>query len=199
MIRLPTLHRRDVVHTLLQDRGDLLVVAGLGATAWDVAAVDADCPLDFPLWGAMGGAAMIGLGLALAQPTRTVLVITGDGELLMGLGSLATIGAQRPPNLRIVVIDNERYGETGQQPTHTAAATDLAAVALACGFPHAYTLWEMADVVALRTQIHVSTELLLAVVKVALTADPKVLPPRDGAYLRDRFRIALLGSKATQG
>lgn len=194
MSQQPTLYRRAVVQTLLQDRGDLLVVAGLGATAWDVAAVDPQQPLDFPLWGAMGGAAMIGLGLALAQPARPVLVITGDGEMLMGLGSLATIAGQRPPNLRIVVIDNEHYGETGQQPTHTARGTDLAAVALACGFPQAQTLWHMAAISQLRTAIHCSQALLFAVIKVALTAEPKVLPPRDGAYLKQRFRLALLGS-----
>jgi thiamine pyrophosphate-dependent acetolactate synthase large subunit-like protein len=111
-----TLHRRDVVEILLKQRKNLLVVAGLGSTAWDITAVG-DSPLSFPLWGAMGQAAMIGLGLALAQPKRRVLVITGDGEMLMGLGSLATIGVQQPQNLSIVVIDNGRYGETGMQAT----------------------------------------------------------------------------------
>ena len=114
-----TLHRREVVAELLRERKDLLVVAGLGSTAWDITAAG-DSPLSFPMWGAMGQAAMMGLGLALAQPTRRVLVVTGDGEMLMGLGSLATIGAQQPANLTIVVIDNERYGETGLQRTHTA-------------------------------------------------------------------------------
>jgi thiamine pyrophosphate-dependent acetolactate synthase large subunit-like protein len=112
------LRRREVALALTADRADMLVVAGLGSTAWDVTAA-ADHPLNFPLWGAMGGAAMIGLGLALAQPDRRVLVITGDGEMLMGLGSLATIAVQRPANLAVVVFDNERYGETGMQPTHT--------------------------------------------------------------------------------
>ena len=185
--------RREVVPLLLRERGDLLVVAGLGATAWDVAAAG-DHPLDFPLWGAMGGAAMLGLGLALAQPTRTVLVLTGDGEMLMGLGSLATIAALRPRNLRIVVIDNERYGETGQQRTHTAYGTDLAAVAVACGFPHSRTVHQMTEVEDLRTAIHGHDDLFLAVVKVALTDDSKVLPPRDGTFLKHRFRTALLGS-----
>ncbi|TMG72554.1 MAG: aldehyde dehydrogenase, partial [Betaproteobacteria bacterium] len=101
------LHRRDVVKELLRERQDLLVVAGLGSTAWDITAAG-DSPLSFPLWGAMGQAAMIGLGLALAQPERRVLVITGDGEMLMGLGALATIGVQQPANLTVVVIDNER-------------------------------------------------------------------------------------------
>jgi thiamine pyrophosphate-dependent acetolactate synthase large subunit-like protein len=189
------LDRRAVVKRILSDRGDLLVVAGLGAPAWDVAAAG-DHPLDFPLWGAMGGAAMVGLGLALAQPSRKVLVITGDGEMLMGLGSLATIGAQHPRNLRIIVLDNERYGETGQQHTHTALGTDLAAVALACGFPCAHMLESEEQIEFLRTQIQHSEDLFLAVVKIALTDDPPVLPPRDGAYLKNRMRGALLGPRA---
>src|SRR5689334_8536938 len=127
------LDRRRVVKMLLKDRGDLLVVAGLGAPAWD--ATDAgDHPLNFPLWGGMGGALCIGLGLALAQPKRPVLVLTGDGELLMGLGSLATVGVQQPANLGVVVLDNERYGETGMQDSHTARGVDPSAVAVACGF-----------------------------------------------------------------
>src|SRR3954465_826347 len=133
------LHRREVVNELLRDRGELVVIAGLGSTAWDITAAG-DSPLSFPLWGAMGQAAMIGLGLALAQPQRRVLVIPGDGEMLMGLGSLATIGVQRPPNLSIVVIDNERYGETGMQTTHTAHGVDLAGVAQSCLFKSSSTV-----------------------------------------------------------
>ncbi|MGC2640479.1 MAG: thiamine pyrophosphate-dependent enzyme, partial [Pseudolabrys sp.] len=97
------LERRAAMATLLENRGnDLLVVPGLGSTAWDAAAAG-DNDRNFYLWGAMGGAAMIGLGLALAQPRRRVAVITGDGEMLMGLGSLATIGTQRPRNLAVIV------------------------------------------------------------------------------------------------
>ena len=129
----PSLPRRDVVKKLLSNRKDLLVIAGLGSTSWDITAAG-DSPLSFPIWGAMGQAAMIGLGLALARPERRVLVVTGDGEMLMGLGSLATIGVQQPANLTLVVIDNERYGETGMQATHTAHGVDLAAIAKACGF-----------------------------------------------------------------
>src|SRR3982750_3994101 len=135
-VKLP---RRDVVKELLRDRKDLLVVAGLGSTAWDITAAG-DSPLSFPMWGAMGQAAMLGLGLALAQLERRVLVITGDGEMLMGLGSLATIGVQKPANLTVVVIDNERYGETGMQATHTAHGVDLAGVARACGFKTTTTI-----------------------------------------------------------
>src|SRR5258705_11431940 len=129
----PTLHRRDVVESLLSKRKDLLVIAGLGSTAWDITAAG-DSPLNFPMWGAMGQAAMLGLGLALAQPKRRVLVITGDGEMLMGLGSLATIGVQQPKNLSVVVIDNGRYGQTGMQEATQAPGVDLAHVAKACPF-----------------------------------------------------------------
>ncbi len=195
MMAAKPLKRREVVTALLADRNDLLVVAGLGATAWDVASVE-DHPNDFPLWGAMGGAAMVGLGLAFAQPSRRVLVITGDGEMLMGLGSLATIAAARPRNLRVVVIDNECYGETGGQRTHTAAGADIAAIALACGFPHARTVREADYIEPLRVDIHQLNDLFLAVIKVALTDDPKALPPRDGAYLKNRMRGALLGPQA---
>src|ERR1700693_6148678 len=110
----PTLDRRKAVAQILAQRGDALVVAGLGAPCWDITAAG-DSSLNFYTWGGMGSAAMIGLGLALAQPRRRVLVITGDGEMLMGLGSLATIAVQRPANFAIVVLDNERYGETGMQ------------------------------------------------------------------------------------
>ncbi|MBV8614726.1 MAG: aldehyde dehydrogenase, partial [Acetobacteraceae bacterium] len=147
------LDRRELCRAVLADRGDLLVVAGLGAPAWDVTAVG-DRPENLPLWGGMGGAAMIGLGLAIAQPGRRVLVITGDGEMLMGLGSLATIAVQRPPNLAILVQDNERYGETGMQETHTAHGVDLLGIARAAGFPRTLAVASEADFPVLRTAIH---------------------------------------------
>jgi thiamine pyrophosphate-dependent acetolactate synthase large subunit-like protein len=189
------LDRREVVRELLIERGELLVVAGLGAAAWDVTAAG-DSPLDFPLWGAMGAAAMIGLGLALAQPSHPVLVITGDGEMLMGLSSLATIGVQRPANYSLVVLDNEQYGETGGQPTHTALGTDLPAVARACGFSNPRLVERMEGVVELRTAIHRRHGPLFASIKVAPDGAPKVLPPRDGAWLKNRMRAALLGAAA---
>jgi thiamine pyrophosphate-dependent acetolactate synthase large subunit-like protein len=190
-----TLHRREVVAQLLAERGDLLVVAGLGSTAWDCTAAG-DHPLTFPLWGAMGQAAMMGLGLALAHPSRRVLVVTGDGEMLMGMGSLATIGVQRPENLSVVVVDNERYGETGMQATHTASGVDLAAVARACGFPHASTLTRADELAALRAAIHGRPGPNYATVKVVAEKIPIVLPPRDGGLLKARFRRALLGEAA---
>ncbi|HTQ77761.1 MAG TPA: thiamine pyrophosphate-dependent enzyme [Burkholderiales bacterium] len=189
------LRRRDVVARLLDGRGELLVVAGLGSTAWDCTAAG-DSALTFPLWGAMGNAAMIGLGLALARPERRVLVVTGDGEMLMGLGSLATIGVQKPRNLAVVVIDNERYGETGMQATHTAAGVDLAGAALACGFAAASRIRAAAELDALRAAIHGGEGPLFAQVKVRAEKLPLVLPPRDGVLLKARFRRALLGEAA---
>ena len=188
-----TLHRREVVAQLLKDRGELLVVAGLGSTSWDITAAG-DADLSFPIWGAMGQAAMMGLGLALAQPKRRVVVITGDGEMLMGLGSLATIGVQQPANLTVVVIDNERYGETGMQRTHTAFGVDLAAVATACRFKHAATVTK--DVGSVRELIYRTPGPNFAAVKVADDKLPLVLPPKDGVLLKARFRRALLGPSA---
>jgi thiamine pyrophosphate-dependent acetolactate synthase large subunit-like protein len=182
------MNRRQVVKKILSNRKNLLVVAGLGSTAWDCTAAG-DSPLTFPMWGAMGQAAMMGLGLALAQPKRRVLVVTGDGEALMGLGALATIGVQKPANLTVVVIDNERYGETGMQETHTAHGVDLAGVARACGL-------KVLDFEDLKTAIHAKPGPNFAVVKVKAEKIPLVLPPREGALLKARFRRALLGAKA---
>ncbi|MEO8716877.1 MAG: thiamine pyrophosphate-dependent enzyme [Burkholderiales bacterium] len=190
-----TLARRDVVKALLAERGELLVVAGLGSTAWDCTAAG-DSPLTFPMWGAMGCAAMVGLGLALVQPGRRVLVLTGDGEMLMGLGSLATLGVQKPQNLSIAVIDNERYGETGMQATHTASGVDLAAMARAAGFASGVLVRDMAGVAALHKAIHKDPGPHFAQIKVAAEKVPLVLPPRDGALLKNRFRQALLGGSA---
>ena len=190
-----TLERRAVVKALLAERGDLLVVAGLGSTAWDCTAAG-DHPLTFPMWGAMGLAAMTGLGLALAQRARRVLVLTGDGEMLMGLGALATIGVQRPDNLSVVVIDNERYGETGMQQTHTAHGVDLAAMARAAGFASGVMVRDAAGVQALRQAVYAAPGPHFAQVKVAAEKIPLVLPPREGALLKNRFREALLGKNA---
>ncbi|MBN8928177.1 MAG: aldehyde dehydrogenase [Rhodospirillales bacterium 69-11] len=183
-----TLDRREVVATLLRDPGDLLIVSGLGAATYDVGAAG-DRPTNFYLWGAMGGAAMIGLGIALAQPRRRVLVITGDGEMLMGIGSLATLAAQAAPNLAVAVLDNTRFGETGSQRSHTGLGTDLAAVAAACGWQQTAIARDMAEVELLRDRLR--SEPLFAVLRISPEEKPRFLPPRDGAYLSDRFRRAL--------
>jgi thiamine pyrophosphate-dependent acetolactate synthase large subunit-like protein len=189
------LNRRDVVATLLADRAGLLCIAGLGAPAWDITSVG-DTPANLPLWGGMGGAAMIGLGLALAQPTRPVLVITGDGEMLMGIGSLATIAVKKPPNLAVVVLDNEHYGETGMQPTHTHHGVDLAGMAKAAGIARSSLIHGADDVQALRDAVHAKRGTLFAVIKVGAETLPLVLPPREGAFLQSRMREAILGPAA---
>ncbi|HTI81432.1 MAG TPA: thiamine pyrophosphate-dependent enzyme [Acetobacteraceae bacterium] len=183
-----TLNRREVTSVLLRDPGDLLVVSGLGAPSYDAAAAG-DRTLNFYLWGAMGGAAMIGLGIALAQPSRRVLVLTGDGEMLMGLGSLATIAAAGVQNLAVAVLDNARYGETGSQPSHTGLTTDLAAVAAACGWANTATARSMDEAETLRLRLR--REHLFAVLRIAPDEPPRHLPPRDGAYLSGRFRRAI--------
>jgi thiamine pyrophosphate-dependent acetolactate synthase large subunit-like protein len=186
-----TLERRAAMATLLADRDDdLLVIPGLGSTAWDAAAAG-DNDRNFYLWGAMGGAAMIGLGLALAQPGRRVAVITGDGEMLMGLGSLATIGIQKPRNLAIIVFDNGVYGETGMQPSHTQSGVNLLSVAGACGIA---TCLDVRDAVALSDlarRLKGLNEVLFARVLIAAEEPPRVLPLRDGVALKNRFRAAL--------
>jgi thiamine pyrophosphate-dependent acetolactate synthase large subunit-like protein len=187
--------RRELVRALLADRGDLLVVAGLGAPAWDITAVG-DTATNLPLWGGMGGAASIGLGLALAQPSRRVLVITGDGEMLMGVGTLATIAVQAPGNLSIVVQDNEHYGETGMQGTHTGRGVDLAGMAKAAGFRDTRFVTKAEDVPALREAVYHGHGPLFAQVKIDPTPQELVLPPREGAYLQARFREAVLGPAA---
>ena len=190
-----TLHRRDVVNALLAERGEMLIVAGLGSTAWDVTAAG-DHDLSFPLWGAMGSAVMIGLGMALAKPRHRVLVITGDGEMLMGLGSLATAGVQQPKNLSVVVIDNERYGETGMQKTHTASGVDLAAIAKGAGFGNVLKVHEAKGMSALRNLVYEKAGPNFAQVKVLAEKVPIFLPPREGALLKARFRRALNGLAA---
>jgi len=189
------LDRRELCRAVLADRGGMLVIAGLGAPAWDITAVG-DRAENLPLWGGMGGAAMVGLGLALALPKRTVLVVTGDGEMLMGLGSLATIAVQRPPNLAILVQDNEHYGETGMQETHTKHGVDLVAMARGAGFARTMLVSAPDQVDGLRTAIHAGGGPLFALAKVGDGALPLVLPPRDGAFLQARMREAVLGAAA---
>ncbi len=193
------LDRRALVAAILDRRGDAAVVAGLGSPAWDCHAAG-DSPLNFYLWGAMGGAAMLGLGVALALPARRVLVVTGDAELLMGVGSLATIAAQAPSNLALLVLDNEAFGETGRQAGLTRKHADIAAIARGAGVGAAFTVGgdveggsPRLDVGALAGTLFEEEGPVLCVAKVALSAEPGSYPPRDGVLLRDRFRAALAG------
>jgi thiamine pyrophosphate-dependent acetolactate synthase large subunit-like protein len=185
------LDRREAVAGLLRDRGDLLVVTGLGSPSYDVHAAG-DTDANYYLWGAMGAAALVGLGLAQARPDRRVLVITGDGEQLMGLGGLATIAVAKPKNLVIAVVDNGHFGETGMQESHTARGIDLAQVAAACGFVDARAIDDMAGVEEARAILHQAADgprfLLL---KVKAENLPRSMPPRDALHLNNRFRAHL--------
>jgi thiamine pyrophosphate-dependent acetolactate synthase large subunit-like protein len=182
--------RREFVRQLLTDRGDLLVVPGLGSTTYDVAAAG-DHPLNFYLWGAMGGTAMIGLGLALARPDRRVAVLTGDGDMLMGIGSLATIGVKRPNNLVIVVLDNGHYGETGMQPSATKNGIDLPAMALACRFREAHSVSRIEAAADVRALLHGGAGPILIRARIKEEDVPRVLPLRDGHAIKRRFIDAL--------
>ena len=198
-----TLQRRPLVKQLLDGADDnLLVIAGLGSSNWDIPAAG-DRPLNMPLWGSMGAPVGMGLGLALAQPTKRVLVITGDGDMLMSLGSLATVATQMPENLAIVVLDNEKFGETGNQATHTSprnngptdsgAGTDLAMIARGCGIADATTVRESSEVAELVKDVRTKKGPVFRLVKVMVEKLEFVMPPQDGAHLKDRFSQALLG------
>lgn len=188
-----TLMRRDVVARILAAHRDALVVGGLGPASWDCTAAG-DRDLNFTLWGAMGGAVSIGLGLALARPDREVLVVTGDGEMMMGIGSLATVATQSPANLKIAVLDNERYAETGGQLTPTAGGADIEAIARASGIADATTVRTHAELDALAARLASAPGPVLAVVKIYPDNPPPVLSPKDGNVQRIRFRTALLGT-----
>ena len=185
-----TIDRREFVKNLIEACPDALVVTGLGSPSYDVFAAG-DRDQNFYLWGAMGGAAAMALGLAIAQPNKSVLVITGDGEQLMGMGSLASIGAQKPKNLTIVTLDNGHYAETGMQMSHTSLGTDLSAVALACNLDWALTITDSSDFNKIALHVNQRNSCGLANVLIQAHEYPKALPPRDGVYIKNRFRNAL--------
>ena len=198
-----TLQRRPLVKKMLAGADDnLLVIAGLGSSNWDVTEAGAR-PLNMPLWGGMGAPVGMGLGLALAQPSKRVLVITGDGDMLMSLGSLATVAAQQPDNLAICVLDNEKFGETGNQatatsprnngPTDSGAGADLSLVALGCGIADAATVRKEGEIAGLVADLRRKPGPVFRLVKVMVEKLDFVMPPQDGAHLKDRFRAALLG------
>ena len=189
------LHRRDVAKTILDASDKTLFVTGLGSTNWDFTAAG-DCARIFPLWGAMGGAITMGLGIALAQPQKRVIVATGDGEALMGIGSLATVAVQAPQNLTICVFDNEHYGETGMQETHTASVTDLSLTAQGMGIKDAETITDDAELSAGLDAIINANGPMFRVIKVRAEPLDFILPSKDGVHLKNRFRANLLGDSA---
>lgn len=180
--------RRAAVNKLLAARGGALVVTGLGSPSYDVhAAGDEDG--NYYLWGAMGGAALTGLGLAQAQPDKRVMVITGDGEMLMAFGAMATIAVARPTNLDIIVLDNQHFGETGMQPSHTGCGIALHRIAEASGFAETAELRHLEEVDDLINHLRrPATGPRLFVLKINAENLPRSLPPRDAVFIKNRFR-----------
>ena len=180
--------RRTAVAKLLKARDGALVVSGLGSPSYDVHAYG-DADNNYYLWGAMGAAALTGLGLAQAQPKKRVMVITGDGEMLMAFGALATIAVAKPENLDIIVLDNQHYGETGMQDSHTGKGICLASVAAACGFERTRTITCLDGVEKLATELQMPAwGPRLFVLKIEAENLPRSLPSRDATYIKTRFR-----------
>lgn len=182
--------RRAFVAKLLQATPDALVITGLGSPSYDVFAAG-DRDRNFYLWGAMGGSTSMGLGLALAQPSKSVVVITGDGEQLMGIGSLATIGVKQPANLTIVVLDNGHFGETGMQRSHSSLGTDLVAVAKGFGIADSFVVNRLEGFSDVARRVNARQGLTLAQVLINSDEPIRALPPRDGVYVKNRFRAEL--------
>jgi thiamine pyrophosphate-dependent acetolactate synthase large subunit-like protein len=189
------IQRRPFVAELLAQRGNTLVVPGLGSPNWDIFAAG-DSPEYLYSWGGMGLAVPTALGIALAQPTRRVMAITGDGEMLMGIGSLAVVGDQAPKNLAILVLDNEKFAETGRQRGLTANRVDIAVAAKGFGIGKTLTVTEHSQLGELAELLFKTPGPVLAVAKIAITQDPWALPEKDGVAIARRFRIALGLEKA---
>ncbi|MCY0855537.1 thiamine pyrophosphate-dependent enzyme [Cupriavidus sp. D39] len=183
----PAINRRDFVAALLRQFPDALVVTGLGSPSYDVLAAG-DRPSNFYLWGAMGGSTSVALGLAVAQPHKQVIAITGDGEQLMGIGSLATAAAQNPRNLAVVILDNGHFGETGMQQSHTSLGTNLAQVAKGCGVASTLEIFDIDEVETLAHAIRNAGGMTVARVSIGAEEHQRALPPRDGVFVKNRFR-----------
>lgn len=190
------LHRRPLVKALLQNRpANLLAVSSLGSSTWDLNAAGDDAR-NFGFIGAMGQAGPFALGLAMAQPKKRVVLFSGDGELLMSLGVLATIANQTPTNLAIVVLDNEAYVETGSQATATAGPTNLETVARGCGITTTRTITKENEIDSLRDLIYYAPGPVFANVKIIAEALPLAFPYSfDGVTTMNRFRDAAIKSK----
>ncbi len=189
-----TLDRRVAVKHLLDSMGDdVLIVAGLAGAKGDVTAAVGDDPRVFGFGGAMGAAASMALGLALAQPDKRVLVVTGDGELLMNVGTLATIAIANPPNLGIICVDNEHYGETGFQRSHTGLGTDLAVMAQGGGIGAVRTVRESSELDEAGEMLRNTNGAAFVLLKVAVNDPPKMPTVWDASWHKSRFRQALLG------
>ncbi len=188
------LDRRDAVPALIGRHEDFLIVSGLAGTSRDVAALTGDAAHTYTMAGAMGGACMIGLGLALAQPQRRVLVVTGDGELLMNVSALATIAVMNAPNLAIVCVDNGHYGETGYQKSHTSLGVDLEAIAAGSGIRATRTISAEEELAAGGRLLREGNGTVFVLLRVKPTDPPAFKRNMVPGACRVRFRTAVLGS-----
>ena len=187
------LDRCEAVPALIGRHEDFLIVSGLAGTSRDVAALTRDGAHSYTMAGAMGGSTMIGLGLALARPDRRVLVVTGDGELLMNVGALATIGVLNPANLAILCVDNGHYGETGYQKSHTSLGVDLEKIAMGSGIKATRTISGESEIADGARLLREGNGTAFVVLRVKPTDPPAFKRNMDPAACRHRFRAALLG------
>jgi phosphonopyruvate decarboxylase len=187
---MSVIDRRAFVADLVAGAPEAVFVSGLGSPSYDLFAAG-DRDLNFYLWGAMGAAVPVGLGIAIAQPERSVVVVTGDGEQLMGVGALGTVGARRQANLTVVVLDNGHYGETGMQRSHTSLGTDLVTVARGFGIAESERITEQQDVATVLERVHARSGPAFFQVLIAADEPPRALPPRDGVFVKNRFRAAV--------
>lgn len=186
------LDRRTALPALIGRHQDFLFVAGLAGTSKDIAALTDDGAHVYTMAGAMGGATMIGLGLALARRDRKVVVVTGDGELLMNLGSLATIAVINPPNLAIVCVDNGYYGETGYQQSHTSLGVDLEKIAVGSGIKRTMTVQLESEIAGGARLIREGNGSSFVLLRVKPTDPPAYKRDFDPSACRVRFRSANL-------
>ncbi|MBS7701542.1 MULTISPECIES: thiamine pyrophosphate-dependent enzyme [unclassified Chelatococcus] len=186
--QMGAMNRRRAVSELLKNRGDILAVSGLGSPTYDLFAAG-DHDGNFYLWGAMGGCALVAMGLAIAQPERPVVAITGDGEQLMGIGGLLTIAVKKPANLTVAVLDNGHFGETGMQRSHSGLGVNLASIGEAAGFARTDDISDLADIESYREILH-STTIGPRFVRLQISSEelPRTFPPRDGTFMKNRFR-----------
>lgn len=187
------LDRRKAVPALIGNHEDFLIVSGLAGTSKDMASLTGDGDHLFSMAGAMGAAASMGLGLALAQPDRKILVITGDGELLMNIGALATISVLNPPNLSIVCVDNGHYGETGYQLSHTSRGTDLEQMAIGAGLRVTCTVEAEDQIAEGARMIRETNGTAFVLLRVSPEEPPAVKRLMEPGAARVRFRTGLLG------
>jgi phosphonopyruvate decarboxylase len=187
------LDRTEAVPAIIGKPQDFLFIGGLAGTAKDLAAITQDGSNYYGMAGAMGAAVSMGLGLALARPDRKVLVATGDGELLMNIGALATASVLNPPNLRILCVDNGHYGETGYQLSHKSLGVDLEQMAIGAGIKSTMTVESKDQMAAGARMLRESNGTCFVVLRVKPEDGPKFKRDMDPASTRVRFLQGMKG------